>query len=72
MVFGFASTHEALDAEALLDDMGIEVVPIPAPKSIGTLCGIALRVPPSDFERAQSYLDAVGIIPHATLEIEDF
>lgn len=71
-VFGFASTHEALDAEALLDDMGIDVVPIPAPKSIGALCGIALRVPPDQAERARRYMDAVGIAPYAVIEIEDY
>ena len=71
-VFGFSSTHEALDAEALLDDMGIDVVPIPAPTSIGALCGIALRVPPEQFERSRRYLDSVGIVPYATLEIEDY
>ena len=72
IVFGFASTHEALDAEALLDDMGIDVVPIPAPKSIGALCGIALRLPPDQAERARRYMDAVGIVPYAVIEIEDY
>ena len=43
-VLGFGSTHEALDAESLLLDMGIQVVPIPAPRSLGSLCGIALRL----------------------------
>ena len=43
VVFGFESTHDALSAEALLEDMGIEIVTIPTPASIGTQCGIALH-----------------------------
>jgi hypothetical protein len=60
-VFGFASTHDALDAEALLLDLGIEAVPIPAPKTLGGLCGIALRVEIADEERARAYLGDAGI-----------
>ncbi len=61
LVLGFSSTHDALDAEALLTDMGIPVVPIPAPKSIGALCGIALRLELHDESRALRYLDGAGI-----------
>jgi len=71
-VFGFASTHQALDAEALFDDMGIDVVTIPTPAELGGLCGIALRVPPEQAERAERYLENVGIVPSAKLSIEDF
>lgn len=60
-VFTFSSTHDALDAEALLDDMGLEVVPIPAPPSLSANCGIALRVPVGDAERAGRYLARAGI-----------
>jgi len=61
VVLGFPSTHDALDAESLLGDLGIEVVPIPTPKSIGALCGIALRLAPADEERAAAYLQSAGI-----------
>lgn len=70
-VFGFASTHAALDAEQLLDDLGVEVVPIPAPKTIGATCGIALRVPLDEAERAAEYLDRAGIEVTARVEIQD-
>jgi len=70
-LFGFASTHQALDAEALLDDLGIEVVPVPTPKALGALCGIALRVPSGDAERAATYLERASIEPSKTLDIED-
>jgi ribosomal protein L7Ae-like RNA K-turn-binding protein len=71
VVLGFASTHDALDAEALLEDMGVEVVPIPAPKSIGALCGIALRIEPDQHERALRYVERAGIEVVGTASIED-
>jgi hypothetical protein len=71
-VFGFASTHDALGAEALLEDMGIEIVTIPAPAAIGTRCGIALRLPTDQTDRAERYLESAGIALAATVEIEDF
>lgn len=70
-VMGFASTHDALDAEALLLDLGIDVVPIPAPKALGTLCGIALRLEHADEPRALGYLKDAGITVGAVGEVED-
>lgn len=70
-VFGFASTHDALDAEALLGDMGVDVVPMPAPASIGAKCGIALRLEPVDESRAAEYLLAAGIQVSTRAQIED-
>ncbi len=70
-VLGFESTHDALDAETLISDLGIEVVPIPAPKAIGAHCGIALRIEVADEDRALGYLDAAGIEVTARVRIED-
>jgi len=70
-VLGFTSTHDALDAEALLLDLGIDVVPIPAPKALGTLCGIALRLEPADEPRALGYLSDADIAVIAVGEVED-
>ncbi len=70
-VLGFASTHDALDAEALLLDLGIDAVPIPAPKALGTLCGIALRLELADEKRALGYLADAGIGVAARGEVED-
>lgn len=72
IVLGFSTTHDALDAEALLEDMGIEVVPIPAPPETSATCGIALRLDPGDIDRALVYLDRVGIEVASTIGIEDF
>ena len=68
---GFATTHDALDAEALLEDMGIDVVPIPAPPEVSANCGIALRLAPGDVEQALLYLDRVGIQVASQAAIED-
>lgn len=70
-VFGFESTHQALDAEALLGDMGIDVVPVPPPQQMGALCGIALRVPIDQANRALGYLSEVGISPSAQAVFQD-
>jgi hypothetical protein len=72
VVYGFESTHAALSAESLLKDMGVAVVPVPAPKSIGRLCGIALRVEPAESDRAEELLANAGMEPNARVEIEDF
>jgi hypothetical protein len=71
VVLGFGSTHAALDAEALLLDLGIEVVPVPAPAALGKLCGIGLRLDPSDEMAAETYLERSGIGVTARAEIMD-
>lgn len=70
-VLGFGSTHTALDAEALLDDMGFTVVPIPAPPDLSASCGIALRIEVDDEERALTYLSRAGIVVAVRRRIED-
>lgn len=72
LVFGFGSTHDALDAESLLEDMGIDVVPVPAPTELGKLCGIGLRVPPDQSERAGIYLQRAEIDVVGSVWIQDF
>lgn len=72
VALGFATTHDALDAEALLEDMGIDVTPIPAPPEASATCGIALRLVPGDLDRALVYLDRVGIEVASQTAMEDF
>jgi hypothetical protein len=71
VVLGFPTTHDALDAESLLGDLGIGAVPIPTPKSIGAMCGISLRLEPADEARAMAYLESAGITVSARAEMED-
>ena len=70
-VLAFESTHDALDAEKLLLDLGIDVVPIPAPKIAGAHCGIALRIELEDEDRSIAYLDAGSIAIAGRGQIED-
>jgi hypothetical protein len=70
-VLGFATTHDALDAESLLEDLGIEIVPIPAPPSVSGGCGIALRMLPEELDRAIRYLESAGIQIAGKQEIDD-
>jgi hypothetical protein len=72
VAFGFSSTHDALGAETLLGDLGVDVVPIPAPTSIRSGCGIALRVDPDDEERVADYLERAGIAVAAVVDILDY
>jgi hypothetical protein len=61
VVLGFGSTHDALSAEALLRDLGIDVVPVPPPQELDALCGIALRLEPTDAARAKQMLERAAI-----------
>lgn len=71
VALGFRTTHEALEAESALVASGVEIVPIPSPKSFSSLCGIAMRLPPEQEARAVGVLAAAGIEPKARAVIED-
>lgn len=71
VAFGFKTTHEALAAERVLTDAGLDVVPIPSPASFGALCGIAMRVPPVQEASALEALAHADIRPERTASIED-
>jgi hypothetical protein len=70
-VFGFATTHDALAAETALKAAGIPVTPVPAPRELGSLCGIALRLEISDADRSAAVLAAADIAPTARADIAD-
>jgi hypothetical protein len=69
--FGFATTHDALTAEAALKAAGIPVTPVPAPRELGSLCGIALRLEISDADRSAGVFAAAGTEPTARADIAD-
>lgn len=71
VVFGFRTTHEALDAEAVLRRAALDVVPVPTPAVLGELCGIAMRVPPEQADPAEEALRAAGLVPESAARIED-
>lgn len=71
VVYGFATTHDALVAERALIAADVMHVTIPTPKSLGALCGIALRVPEPCTEAAEQALHAAGSVWTARVEMRD-
>jgi hypothetical protein len=71
VVYGFASVHDALFAESVLKSAGLAATPVPSPKELGDLCGIALRVAPDDAAHAERLLDSAGIPPKRRAEMRD-
>lgn len=71
VVFGFGTTHEALSAEELLKAHGLRVVPIPTPRELGALCGIAMRLPLEEEDEGRALLEGRGLGPERTARIED-
>lgn len=71
VVLGFGSTHDALAAESVLKDLGVQVVPVPAPKELGALCGIALRLEPGDVPRTRELLARASINWTAEVQVRD-
>lgn len=60
-VYGFESTHDALSAERVLASADVPFTTIPTPKSLGSLCGIALRVRDEHASAAETALVAAGL-----------
>jgi hypothetical protein len=70
-VYGFATTHDALAAEAAAKEAGLPVTPIPAPRELGSLCGIALRFELPDASRAEAVFVQSAVAWTARAEILD-
>lgn len=71
VVLAFGSTHESLAAEDALLDAGFTVKVMPLPRTRGSLCGIALRLPPEERHPALAELARHGLVVAALDEIED-
>jgi transposase len=70
-VFGFETTHDAMRAERVLEEAGVPVVLIPTPKVLGTLCGLAARVPRESATECAHALEGARVRVSATLEMDD-
>jgi hypothetical protein len=70
-VYGFATTHDALAAETVLKAASVPVTPIPAPRELGSLCGIAMRVEPEAAASLEAALSQAGLAWTARADIED-
>ncbi len=71
VAFGFASVHDALEAEDVLRGDGIPATPIPPPKELGATCGLALRVCPDDAALADESMSAAGKPPISRADFLD-
>jgi hypothetical protein len=60
-VLTFHSTHDALRAEKLLLQAGLHPQCIPVPRQLSANCGIALCLPPTDCQQAESLLAQQGV-----------
>jgi len=70
-VYGFATTHDALTAEAALQGAGVRVTTIPAPRALGPHCGLALRVREGDAPDAEAAMSDTGIAWTSRVDVED-
>jgi len=62
VTFTFATTHDAIAAEALLLRAVLDVVPVPAPKTGKALCGLAMRLPAHQARSAEKVMIAGDVI----------
>jgi hypothetical protein len=67
LIFTFHNTHEAIMGERRLLDSGLEAKVMPVPRALGKSCGIALRVPKAEADKALGILgeDYLGVFCRA-------
>lgn len=67
MIFTFHNTREAVMGERRLLDAGLGAKVMPVPIALGKVCGIALRVPEAEAEKALLVLgeDYLGVFCRA-------
>lgn len=56
LIFTFHDTREAIMGERRLLDSGLESKVMPVPRALGKACGIALRVPEAEADKARVIL----------------
>lgn len=59
----FNSVHKVMKAEKLLKKELVPMLLIPAPRSLSSDCGLAIRYAASDRQRLESLLSAVSLLP---------
>jgi hypothetical protein len=59
----FNSVHKVMKAEKLLKKESIPMLLIPAPRSLSSDCGLAIRYAAADRQRLESLLSAASLLP---------
>lgn len=70
-IYGFATTHDALTAEAAIETARVPVTTIPAPRALGSLCGLAMRVREGDAPDAEAAMTTAGVAWTGRVDLED-
>ena len=63
MILIFRGTHQVMSAEKRLKGGGVAIRLIPVPRRLSSDCGLAIRVPLSERERARAVLSASRLLP---------
>ena len=61
----FRGTHQVLSAEKVLKKGGVPMRLIPVPRRLTSDCGLAIRIFPSDKDRARKALLMAGLLPRS-------
>jgi len=59
----FNSVHKVMKAEKLLKAEKVAMLLIPAPRSLSSDCGLAIRYAPAEQEQLESLLAAASLLP---------
>jgi len=59
----FRGTHQVMSAEKRLKGGGVAMRLIPVPRRLTSDCGLAIRIPLSERERARAVLSASRLLP---------
>jgi len=63
MILIFRGTHQVMSAEKRLKKGGVAMRLIPVPRRLTSDCGLAIRIPLLERERAREVLAAARILP---------
>jgi hypothetical protein len=63
MVLIFRGTHQVMSAEKRLKKGGVPMRLIPVPRRLTSDCGLAIRIPLRDRDRAREVLSASRLLP---------
>lgn len=60
-IISFNSTHQAIKAEKILEDEGLDIVAMPTPRGITASCGLSIKFDFNDLDRVVSLMDDSNI-----------